>query len=134
MPQIALPPDLAALLGLGLWNVTRVAGLSMLQLGPRRTMSSRRGPKEVGSHALHIQCPYDVASEVTLDLAVLAASKPVVTAIHLDEQRGHLTLSFDHATLFVRPDLASEDEQWRLLQPGLKTPHLVVAQGQLTRE
>ncbi len=62
---------LSVLVGKPLWSSGRSAGLQWFQFGARRTVTGFRGDmKEVGEHALHVQCAW----RITRHDVVVAAS------------------------------------------------------------
>ncbi len=55
---------LQCLLGLPLWGASRASDLQSFQFGDRGTVSTRRrGTKEVGEYALHVQCAWRIAGK-----------------------------------------------------------------------
>jgi hypothetical protein len=54
---------LSEIIGLPLWRATRVADMEMFDLGGRQSKLNRHGDQvDVGEWALHIQCPWRIAS------------------------------------------------------------------------
>jgi hypothetical protein len=52
---------LSRLIGLPMWGSARAVDMEMFAFGERRTVADRRGPKQVGEYALHIQCAWHIA-------------------------------------------------------------------------
>lgn len=57
-PERALDAALTALVGLPLARLARAGDTLSIQLGPLRAMDDEDGPREVGSHAIHVACPW----------------------------------------------------------------------------
>ncbi len=54
---------LNVLVGLPMWSLGRTADLAWFEFGNRRTVKGHKGgEKEVGDYALHVQCPWRIAS------------------------------------------------------------------------
>ncbi len=51
---------LSVLVGLPMWASGRAADLQWFQFGERRLLDGPRGPREVGSHALHVPCAWRI--------------------------------------------------------------------------
>jgi len=138
-----LPPIHAAfqpLHGLPMW-AAGWADIAWFQFGAQVKRTARGdGERPVGAFALHISCPWRwctssgfVRADDTSDPAALqalgdptcrlagAATGPNETII-LKFDNGD-TLEVDS----VRETAPDEVEYWRLLQPGLRTPHFVVS-------
>lgn len=137
--KAAIERHLKDLVGMPLWAVGRAASLVWLQFGERHTVKGYRGgTKEVGTYALHIDCPWswrksnevvaDNDSDVSeLERFVLAPLKCIgLTA----SDNGSFELRFDNRTrlvVSVEEDADPEaDEYWRLLEPALDSPDFVV--------
>jgi hypothetical protein len=124
--------------GLTLWDCGRAASLLWLQFGePRELLTARGGTRTVGSHALHVQCAWDLRRGDTIlvgseaeSLAPFVASLPASVQLVKVDGAGRLELVLDNGlVLDVHADSASDDEQWRLLRPGTDIPHFVVGPG-----
>ena len=141
--QRAIQEQLDQVIGLRLWGVGRAASLLWLQFGERHTVPAwGGGTKQVGSFALHIDCPSSwtlggrVIADVTSEAEVLTKliSPPIVCQAAMGQARGSFEFLFDNGTRFavrVEDDADPEaDEYWRLLEPTLDNAHFVVgAQG-----
>ena len=56
--DLELDTALAALAGLALAQFGRAGDTLWIQLGPLHTIEGDEGPREVGTHALHVSCPW----------------------------------------------------------------------------
>ena len=134
---------LKSLRDLPTWGAGWAGDIAWFQFGQQVQRPHRRGgPRVVGEYALHISSAWRwcassgfIRADETSDLAALqdlSASKPHFVGAERGPG-GALVLRFDNGdTLAIdeAPDpetLEDEVEYWRLLQPGLQTPHLVVS-------
>lgn len=121
-----------------MWAAGKAGSITWLQFGPRHVVADRRsGTKEVGQHALHLDCPWrwvEAWGETRADdhadhagLGHLGESSPVCVSVAADDH-GAIVLGFhDGSRLLVEPDLEdTSDEWWRLFEPSRDTPHFVV--------
>jgi len=137
--QQAIQAQLNRIVSLPLWGIGRAASLLWLQFGERHTVPAwRDGAKQVGTLALHVDCPWYwkrgdqiVASwRSEFELVQRLVPQPTVCRTAIARESGSFELQFDNNTTFVTtveddadPDA---DEYWRLLEPALDTPHFVV--------
>jgi hypothetical protein len=137
--QRAIEKHLNQVIGLPLWGIGRAASLLWLQFGERRTVPAwGGGTKEVGSFALHIDCPWSwkrddqvIADEgAALEGLKKLVSPPIVCRMVTAQASGSFELRFDNGTKFVvcveEDSDPNADEYWRLLEPALDTAHFVV--------
>jgi hypothetical protein len=112
-----------SLVGLALSGAHLAADTLVLQFGQGRR----------GEFALHIQCPYEVhlgSSRVDDVREFFTRRAPLRVLSANEDVRGRLTLEMSGVVrLSVLADASAHDEQWRLFQPGEKTPHLVFGGG-----
>jgi hypothetical protein len=137
--QQAIQTQLDRIVSLPLWGVGLAASLLWLQFGERHTVPAwRGGTKQVGTLALHVECPWYwkrgdqiVASwRSEFELVERLVSQPAVCRNAIARESGSFELQFKNDTTFVTtveddPD-PNADEYWRLLEPALDTPHFVV--------
>ena len=97
----------------------------------------RSGSKDVGSYALHVDCPWywttkwgDVLADNESDHAEVSALPllPVTPRAVEVQDDGSFSMTFDDDShLSVEPDPAPDvEEYWRLFEPHLETRHFVV--------
>jgi hypothetical protein len=134
----AIEGALARLVGQPLWAVGRAGSLAWFHFGDRHVVSNRRGDrKEVGSFALHLDCPWSWTrswGEVLADqdsdhdeLTELLPTPVICERIEAGDD-GSFRMTFDdNSTLEARADPDPEvEEYWRFFEPHLQTPHFVV--------
>jgi|SRR6185503_15085423 hypothetical protein len=129
------------LVGQPLWAVGRAASLTWFQFGDRRLVSTRQGDtKEVGSYALHLQCPWSWSrswGEVIADnfssheeLSGLLIAPVTCDGIEARDDGAFQMTFADHTVLVVVPTRVMQpdeyDEYWRFFVPYAATPHFVV--------
>ena len=134
----AIQAQLNRIVNLPLWGIGRAASLLWLQFGDRHTVAAwRGGTKEVGTLALHIDCPWhwkrgeqviaNTLSELK-DLEKLVSS-PITCRTVIARECGSFELQFDKdVSLVVSVEADTDpnaDEYWRLLEPASDTPHFV---------
>lgn len=130
------------LVGLPLFEMNNAAGMQSFQFGMSRTVPSAlkgRSPRVVGDFALHVQCPWRMvdkkhvvitSSEQPNDTEMWLQRMRTITTVR-SEERGGLTINLsDGSVLTISPD-DQPGEHWRLLQPGLDVPHLVLTSAGL---
>lgn len=125
-----------------MWEAGWAGDIAWFQFGAAVTRPDRHGtPRTVGEYALHISCPwrwladsgFPRADETSppASLQALGESRSRLTQVDVDTT-GHLVLHFHNGDSLVLDNAPQEPgnddvEYWRLLQPGLGTPHLVVS-------
>jgi hypothetical protein len=137
--QQAIQAQLDRIVGLPLWAMGNAGSLLWLQFGERRTVSNMRGgTKDVGTLALHVDCPWywkrgsqivaSWRSEPEVVGRLLSAS--LVCRAAIAQVRGSFELQLDGDTTFVatvEDDTDPEaEEYWRIFEPSADTPHFVV--------
>ena len=135
----AIQEQLNRVVDLPLWGIGRAASLLWLQFGERHTVPAwRGGTKQVGTLALHIDCPWfwkrgkRIVASPNSELGVLEklVAPPIVCRTAIAQERGSFELQFDNNMTFavsVEDDTDSNaDEYWRLFEPAADTPHFVV--------
>jgi hypothetical protein len=137
--QRVIQEHLTRVVGLPLWGIGRAASLLWLHFGePHTAPAWRGGTKQVGSLALHIDCPWSwrrgdqvIASEDSgLEVLTKLVSPPLFCRTASAQANGSFELQFDNDTKFVvrvedDPD-PNADEYWRLFEPAFDTAHFVV--------
>jgi len=134
----AIESALARLVGQPLWAVGRASSLTWFHFGNRHIVSTMRGlAKEVGTYALHVDCPWSwtkswgeaIADQDSDhdDLADVLPTPVTCTSIEAAND-GSFRMTFDdNSTLAVEADPDPEvEEYWRLFEPHLLTSHIVV--------
>ena len=129
-------PAIEALAGLTFNGVAFAAGMAMFNFGPKTPKLLRYGPRKgetilLGSHGLHVQCPWRMMRQSGVladsDGALLpsllepAVVSIVESVVALD---GALTIRLGDFSLEVSPD-GYDGEQWRLLTQDPEQDHLV---------
>jgi hypothetical protein len=127
------------MVSLPLWGIGQAASLLWLQFGERHTVRAwRNGTKEVGSLALHVDCPWYWRRENQIiaswrsefELVQRLVSAPIVCRKAIAQESGSFELQFDNEASFIATveDHADPeaDEYWRLFEPTRDTPHFVV--------
>ena len=134
----AIEHTLARVVERPLWAVGRAASLVWFQFGDRHLVTDSRGnTKDVGSYALHLDCPWswtsssgEVVADQDSDHAELAELLPTpVICEHIEAgDDGSFRMTFaDSSTLEAHADPDPEtDEYWRFFEPHRQTPHFVV--------
>lgn len=131
---------LLSIVGESVWAVGRAASMLWIQIGKRHTMAAwGGGTKEVGTFALHIDCPWTwrqgnvVIANQDSDLNTLTTRlmTPLVCQSTAATDNGSFEIRFsDHSVLIVTVEAGSEgnepEENWRLFSPGTDSPHFVV--------
>jgi hypothetical protein len=125
--------------GRPVWAVGRAARMLWIQIGDRHTVPAwPGGTKEVGTFALHIDCPWfwtqgeEVIADQDSELEPLSKLllMPVICRAILANDDGSFELSFRNGTaLFVSVEAnagGEETEFWRFFMPSTDTPHFVV--------
>jgi len=129
-------PAIEALAGLTFNGVAFAAGMAMFDFGPKTPKLLRYGPRKgetisLGSHGLHVQCPWRMmrGSSVLADsdeALVPGVVEPVVGSLveSVAAVDGALMIRLGDFSLEVSPD-GYDGEQWRLLTQDPKQDHLV---------
>ena len=131
--------ELKSILGRPVWAVGRAARMLWIQIGDRHTVPAWGGStKEVGTFALHIDCPWSWAQyeEVIADqdsglehLNELLLM-PVICQSIFAKDDGSFELNFRNGTALVVSAEANVDEEetefWRFFMPSTDAPHFVV--------
>ena len=167
MTQADIEKRLSVLVGLPLWGISRACTLQSFQFGSRKVVKQEYGragtEKEVGSHALHVQCAWRIRGSASLvvgsrdrydivdggddwdrpganrcDVQVkdfVAKFCPcVVRSLHADAV-GTLTLELEHGyVLDIFTDDSSSEEQWRFFSPYEPIAHAMFCNGHLQDE
>ena len=123
-----------------MWAAGWAGDIAWFQLGDHHTRpTAAGGHRVVGTYALHLSCGWcwtsrsgytfaDADSDAAA-LEALSIPRRSVHSIELADPLG-LVIRFENEdALVVDADAASSDEQWRVIQPGLRVPHLVAAAG-----
>jgi len=130
--------ELSVLIGLPLWAVGRAGSLEWFHFGGHHAVPDRRTQiKDVGDYALHIDCPWSLAtSRYGEVIASDESSREVLAALdHLnltcdeviaDEHGGFMLHFASGHCLDIVPDDDEAEEFWRLFEPHRDTPHFVV--------
>lgn len=129
-------PAIEALAGLTFNGVAFAAGMAMFDFGPKTPKLIRYGPRKgetisLGSHGLHVQCPW----RMLRGSSVLANSDGALVPSLLEPVMGDVvqsvaavdgavTIGLGDFGLEVIPD-DYEGEQWRLLTQDPEQDHLV---------
>ena len=135
----AIQAQLDLVVGLPLWAMGHAASLLWLQFGERRNVSNMRGgTRDVGTLALHVDCPWywKRSSQIVAswrsepELVARLLSAPLICRAAIAQASGSFELQLDGDTTFVvtveddtDPDA---EEYWRLFEPALDRPHFVV--------
>jgi hypothetical protein len=137
---------LSVIQGLQIWAVGHAANMLWLQIGDRYVVPAwRGGTKEVGTYALHIDCPWTWARNgttlanqetetqrlnVRITLPVFCQRVVVKDSgsfeIHLDDQSKFSVIVEDD------PD-QNAVEFWRFFQPSRNERHFVVGSGGIVK-
>ena len=121
------------------WAVGRASRMLWIQIGDRHTVPAwGGGTKEVGTFALHIDCPWSwmQGEELIADqdsglerLNELLLMPVICQGIFADDD-GSFELKFRNGTALIVSIEANvegaETEFWRFFQPSTDTPHFVV--------
>jgi hypothetical protein len=133
---------LSAIQGHQIWAAGHAANMLWLQIGNRHIVPAWGGGiKEVGTYALHIDCPWSwsfngallaTQESETQQLNELV-SLPVVCQRIVVQDNGSFEIHFDNQTKFsvhveADPDPLAE-EFWRFFQPSSHEKHFVVGSG-----
>jgi len=133
---------LAPLVGMRVWDAARAVDLDMFQLGERRLVTSKFGPRkgetrEVGTYALHVQCAWRIcgahgivvseAEPIERIAAWLEPQTCVVERVTGDAAGGFSLALAGGFSLDVIPD-RRRDEQWRLVHVS---GHVVFVDGRV---
>jgi hypothetical protein len=138
-----LEQALARLVGRQMWGAHLAADMLTLQFGTRRLVSSRKGPREVGEYALHLQIPWRFLQQHRILLgsgdirlarervrptllrerlqSTLESSPHVVSEFEVDAAGGFLLRMENGNALSAFPDESDrleDSEWWRLFVPG----------------
>jgi hypothetical protein len=130
---------LKAIEGHPVWAAGRAARMLWIQIGDCHTVPAwGGGTKEVGTFALHIDCPWswkqgevviadqDSSLEHLNDLILT----PMICQTIFTYDDGSFELKFRNGTVlavFAEADVVDEEtEFWRLFMPAADTPHFVV--------
>ena len=144
--KLAIQAALRPLVGQPLWAAGRAASIAWFQFGGRHTVSDgRSGTKEVGSYAIHLDCPWtwtrpwgDVVADHNSgdDELTELALLPVAVRNIAAEDDASVRITFDDSSvLTVQPEPdADTEEYWRFFEPFRETPHFVVGPGGVERE
>jgi hypothetical protein len=128
---------LSAIQGLQIWAAGHAA--NMLQIGKRHLVPAwGGGTKEVGTYALHIDCPWSWScneglltnQETEAQQLNELISLPVICQHIVAKDNGSFEIHFDNKTRLsvsveTDPDPLA-DEFWRFFQPHGKSKHFVV--------
>lgn len=129
-------PAIEALAGLTFNGVAFAAGMAMFDFGPKTPKLLRYGPRKgeailLGSHGLHVQCPWRMLRGISIlansdGALVPSLLEPVMgdvveSVVAVD---GTLTIMLGDFSLEVSPD-GYDGEQWRLLTQDPEQDHLV---------
>jgi hypothetical protein len=131
---------------LPIWAAGCAANMLWLQIGERRVVPAwGGGTKEVGSYALHIDCPWSwslsgkqIASHAGRldDLNARLGLPAVCVALHAQDN-GSFQIELDNKAIFavrVESDTDQEaSEFWRLFEPSSNAEHFVVGAGGIVR-
>lgn len=131
---------LSVIQGLQIWDAGHAANMLWLQIGNRRSVPAwGGGTKEVGTYALHIDCPWSWSCNEALlanqeteaqQLSELI-SLPVTCQLIVAQDNGSFEIHFDNQTkfsVFVEADLNPlAEEFWRFFQPHGQSKHFVVS-------
>ena len=123
-----------------MWGAGWAGDVAWFEFGDRVMRSDRHGAqREVGEYALHVSSRWAWrtdsgflrADEDAIVLSQLGGLMAHVLRGDADDS-GRLSLQFDNGdTLVVEPEDPESDsdeiEYWRLFQPWLETPHVVVS-------
>ena len=168
MTAAKIEARLSPLVGLPLWAITRACTLQSFQFGPRKVVTQEHGKragtqKEVGSHALHVECAWRIHGPGSVIVAsrdryetvdggtdwdrvgmnrcdvqvrdFLEASCPCTVLAVRADALGTLRIEFERGhVLDVFPDESGDDEQWRFFSPYGTEAHAVFSGGQLRDE
>jgi hypothetical protein len=131
---------LQPILGAPVWAAGRASRMLWIQIGKRHSVAAwGGGTKEVGTFALHIDCPWtwtqdnrliaDQDSE--LDALGRHLQSPVVCQSIVSTGNGSFEMTFtDRSTLTVTVeagrDCGEDEEYWRFFSPVTDAPHFVV--------
>lgn len=139
--QRAIEKKLKEVLGLPLWGIGRAGSLLWLQIGARQVVATRNGgSKEVGTFALHIDCPWSwtrnhkvIANQGSdLDSLTKLVSVSVICQNIRARDNGSFELDFDNNTkLVVSVEVDADQhrsEYWRYFEPNVDAPHFVVGE------
>lgn len=130
---------LSKIQGLKIWAAGHAANMLWLQIGNRHFVPAwGGGTKEVGTYALHIDCPWSLSGNETLLVNHESETQqlnelfslPVICQHIVVLNNGSFEIHFDNQTIFsvsveADPDPSAE-EFWRLLQPSSNEKHFVV--------
>ncbi len=139
----AIRTPLSNLKGLRMWAAGWAGDIAWFQFGGPVQRPEARGPgtREVGEYALHLSCPWRwvtssgfVRADEHSDRSALGALDSL-QATYVDAELaadGELILRLDIGDALAIEGMPSsaathKSECWRLLQPGLNTPHFVVS-------
>lgn len=138
------------LIGKPLCFIGRAASLLWVHFGDVRTIVSEySGPKQVGEYALHTEARWlllgpegpvtgdaDPACDQHLaDLSPLLDQRALVVTATTADDRGRLRLELTGGyRLEVAPSGHPDSEHWRLFQPGVDAPHLVMTSDGIAGE
>ncbi len=130
---------LGAIQGLQIWAAGYAANMLWLQIGNRHLVPAwGGGTKEVGTYALHIDCPWSwLCNEGLLANQETEAqplneliSLPVICQRIIAQDNGSFEIHFDKQaklSVYVEVDQDSlAEEFWRFFQPHGKSKHFVV--------
>jgi len=129
-----------------IWAAGFAANMLWLQIGERRTVPAwGGGTKEVGTYALHIDCPWSwshdgkqIAShDCHPDDLSPHLRLPVICRGISAKENGSFEMELDNNAVFtvcVESDFDQEaSEFWRLFEPSSNAEHFVVGVGGIVR-
>lgn len=131
---------------LPIWAAGCAANMLWLQIGERRVVKALSGgTKEVGTYALHIDCPWSwalsgrqIASHASHpdDLSQHFHLPAICLRVHAKDT-GSFQLELDNDVIFtvcVEADFDQEAREfWRLFEPSSNADHFVVGAGGIVR-
>jgi hypothetical protein len=151
--QNCIEQRLSALVGLDLSGVGYAADMLTLQFGPLRKAPSRRGTvRHIGLWALHIQCDWRLEQDGHVlasypDFAIsedsirvtahrirdwlVSSGATKVQSVAVDENAGVELVLSRGFHIFITPDGAEDDEDWRFFAPGVDAAHFVIEGGKI---
>ncbi|HDR9495163.1 TPA: hypothetical protein QDC04_006611 [Burkholderia stabilis] len=134
-------------------GINRAADMLTMQFGPMRQTTTRKGTlKWVGAWALHIQCNWQLRREndivatqddlrgsddearttvARLDVLLIKHGQTTVErALGGESGQAWITLSAG-MSLVIMPNGMADEEDWRLFEPSVDSPHFVIEGGRI---
>lgn len=144
--RLEIEQRLGVIKGLSIWAAGCAANMLWLQIGERLIVPAwRGGSKEVGTYALHIDCPWSwsrsgeqVASHLNhpRDLSQHLRLPAICLGLNAQEN-GSFQVQLDNGSIFnvcVESDFDQDaSEFWRLFEPSSDTEHFVVGGAGIVR-